>query len=122
MTDSRTTDFATPNSTVLEEFLPATGTRVSIVAGDGGDLAGLGADCLLVALLDGDDLELVASSVLGDKAAAVLATLEAVGASAKLEKVTRIPAPEGLGVESIAAVGLGDADPDSETIRRASGA
>ncbi|MFD5867722.1 leucyl aminopeptidase [Corynebacterium sp. NPDC060344] len=122
MTDSRTTDFATPNSTVLEEFLPATGTRVAIAAGDAGDIADLGADCLLVALLDGDDLELVASSVLGEKASEVLAQLELVGASAKLEKVTRIPAPEGLGVATIAAVGLGDSDPDAETIRRASGA
>lgn len=122
MTESRTTGFATPNSAVLEKVLPATGTRISIEAGGGRALADLGADCLLVALLDGDDLELVASSVLGDKAADVLAQLEAVGASAKLEKVTRIPAPEGFGVASIAAVGLGDADPDSETIRRASGA
>ncbi len=122
MTDSRTNGFATPNSEVLGQLLPATGTRISIEAADGRDLADLGADCLLVALLDGDDLELVASSVLGDAAAGVLAQLEAVGASAKLEKVTRIPAPEGLGVASIAAVGLGDGDPDSETIRRASGA
>lgn len=126
MTDSRTTspaaDFATPNSSVLAQFLPATGTRVDIVAGDASALPGLGADCLLVAVLDGDDLELVGSAALGGRAAEVLALLEAVGASASLEKVTRIPAPEGLGVASIAAVGLGDADPDAETVRRASGA
>lgn len=122
MTDSRTNGFATPNSTVLGQLLPATGTRVDVVAGGDAAVADLGADCLLVALLDGDDLELVASSALGDKAAEVLTLLEAVGASAKLEKVTRIPAPEGTGVATIAAVGLGDGDPDSETIRRASGA
>ncbi|WP_305764035.1 M17 family peptidase N-terminal domain-containing protein, partial [Corynebacterium sp. HMSC11E11] len=122
MTTSRNTGFVTPNSAVLEEVLPATGTRVSIEAAGDRALADLGADCLLVALLDGEDLELVASSVLGDKAADVLAQLEAVDASAKLEKVTRIPAPEGCGVASVAAVGLGDADPDAETIRRASGA
>ncbi|MGV3115200.1 leucyl aminopeptidase [Corynebacterium freneyi] len=122
MTTSRNTGFVTPNSAVLEEVLPATGTRVSIEAAGDRALADLGADCLLVALLDGEDLELVASSVLGDKVADVLAQLEAVDASAKLEKVTRIPAPEGCDVASIAAVGLGDADPDAETIRRASGA
>lgn len=122
MTDSRTNGFATPNSTVLGQLLPATGTRVDVVAGGDAAVADLGADCLLVAVLDGDDLELVASSALGDKSAEVLTQLEAVGASAKLEKVTRIPAPEGTGVATIAAVGLGDGDPDSETIRRASGA
>ncbi|QGS33726.1 leucyl aminopeptidase [Corynebacterium xerosis] len=122
MTDSRTNGFATPNSTVLGQLLPATGTRIDVVAGGDAAVADLGADCLLVALLDGDDLELVASSALGDKAAEVLTLLEAVGASAKLETVTRIPAPEGTGVATIAAVGLGDGDPDSETIRRASGA
>ncbi|MFD8878817.1 leucyl aminopeptidase [Corynebacterium xerosis] len=122
MTDSRTNGFATPNSTVLGQLLPATGTRIDVVADGDAAVADLGADCLLVALLDGDDLELVASSALGDKAAEVLTLLEAVGASAKLETVTRIPAPEGTGVATIAAVGLGDGDPDSETIRRASGA
>lgn len=122
MTESRTTGFATPNSAVLDEVLPATGTRIDIVAGGDRAVADLGADCLLVALLDGDDLELVASSALGESAAAVLSLLEAVGASAKAGKVTRVPAPEGLGVDSIAAVGLGADDPDAESIRRASGA
>ncbi|MCP6717609.1 hypothetical protein NL524_30460, partial [Klebsiella pneumoniae] len=76
-TDSRTNGFATPNSTVLGQLLPATGTRVDVVAGGDAAVADLGADCLLVALLDGDDLELVASSALGDMAAEVLTLLEA---------------------------------------------
>ncbi|WP_298088407.1 leucyl aminopeptidase [uncultured Corynebacterium sp.] len=118
----RTGDEAvTPNSEVLRELLPAVGTRVDIVAGSADSLADSGADCLLVALLEGDDLELVASAALGDKASEVLSLLEAVDAKAKEGAVTRVPAPEGVGVASIAAVGLGDADPDAETIRRASG-
>ncbi|SDE28242.1 leucyl aminopeptidase [Rhodococcus tukisamuensis] len=54
---------------------------------------------------------------------AVLAHLTAVGATGRPEEVTRVPAPEGAGVTSILAVGLGKADDvDAEQVRRSAGA
>lgn len=47
---------------------------------------------------------------------------EAVGATGKADEVVRIPAPAGLAVASVLAVGLGNAaDIDSERIRHSAG-
>lgn len=111
---------APANAAVLTKYLPAVGTRVVL---ESGSEIPDNADCLLLALLDGEDgLELVAPSVIGSAAPEILEVLEAMGAKAKLESVTRIPAPAGFGVKTIAAVGLGDDAPNSESIRRAAGA
>ncbi|MEJ5920543.1 MULTISPECIES: leucyl aminopeptidase [unclassified Corynebacterium] len=116
--------FQTPNSEILLRHLPAVGTRIDIRAA-AADAATLpdSVECLVVAIMDGEDgLELVVPHVVGEYAKPLLEALEAVDANASLETTTRIPAPSGLGVQSVIAVGLGNTDPDAEIIRRASGA
>lgn len=54
---------------------------------------------------------------------ALLTALRAVGAKGKSEEITRVPAPAGLGVDSVLAVGLGAADKmDAEQVRKSAGA
>ena len=111
---------APANVEVLRQFLPAVGTRVILEPADEVPEA---TDAVVVAVIDGDDgLELVAPEAIGAAAKELLATLEAVSASAKAEAVTVIPAPESLNATVVAAVGLGADDVDAEDIRRASGA
>lgn len=55
-------------------------------------------------------------------AAALTASLAAVGATGNAEEVVRFPAPEGITASSVVAVSTGVADADAETIRRAAGA
>ncbi len=123
--------FHTPNSQILTELLPAIGTRVELLADDAGNTSSAasngstGGDTVIVVGLtksDAQDLELVAFDAIGEAAPKVLAGLEAVSASAKLESITRIPAPEGVAAQSIVAVGLGSGEVDSEEVRRAAGA
>ena len=61
----------------------------------------------------------VDEAVLGE----LLDTLQAVGATGRSEELTRVPAPAGLPVASVLAVGLGAADRiDAEQVRRSAGA
>lgn len=61
----------------------------------------------------------VDEAVLGE----LLDTLQAVGATGRSEELTRVPAPAGLPVGSVLAVGLGAADRiDAEQVRRSAGA
>ena len=61
----------------------------------------------------------VDESLLGE----LLDTLQAVGATGRSEELTRVPAPAGLPVASVLAVGLGAADRiDAEQVRRSAGA
>lgn len=68
------------------------------------------ADVLVVGLVPGDERpSLVEPGPLSaDVAAEITARLAAVGAEGKADQVHRVPAPEGLGVGSVLAVGLGD--------------
>lgn len=82
------------------------------------------AQALLIAAFKGEEgIELPGTSLL--KPAALREAYEsliAVGATGKANEVTRIPAPKKAEVDSIIAVGLGDAeDLDAETLRRAAG-
>ncbi|MFF0816979.1 leucyl aminopeptidase [Rhodococcus sp. NPDC003318] len=82
-------------------------------------------DVLVIGLTTGPDgPEASVGDALDDATAeAVLAGLVAVGASGKAEEVTRIPAPSGLPVTSIVAVGLGAPDAvDAEQVRASAGA
>lgn len=109
-----------PNAEVLARLLPAVGRRVRLA---GAAAAPAEADTLVVAVLDGEEgLELIADGALGGAAEEVLRGLQAVGAKGALERTTRIPAPAGLDVDSIIAVGLGAEDPDADAVRRAAGA
>ncbi|MFD6357701.1 leucyl aminopeptidase [Nocardia tengchongensis] len=59
----------------------------------------------------------------GETRDALLSALRAVGAKGKGEEVTRVPAPAGLGVDYVLAVGLGAADKvDAEQVRKSAGA
>ncbi|MBY6411410.1 leucyl aminopeptidase [Rhodococcus sp. BP-252] len=82
-------------------------------------------DVLVVALSTSEDgLELVITDDISDDAIAseLLDAFETVGATGKADELTRIPAPSGLAVNSVLAVGLGtSADIDDERIRRAAG-
>ena len=99
---------ASRNAAVLSNYLPAIGTRV-VIAADKSLPAD--ADAVLVALIDGEDgLELVAPEAIGSVAEQLLASFEAVSASAKAESVTTIPAPAGLDVDSVTGVGVGSED------------
>ncbi|GAA4480105.1 leucyl aminopeptidase [Rhodococcus olei] len=83
------------------------------------------ADVLVIGLTTGSDgPEASVGDVLDDATAeAVLAGLVAVGATGKAEEVTRIPAPSGLAVSSVLAVGLGSPDDvDAEQVRASAGA
>ncbi|MFC4602205.1 leucyl aminopeptidase [Rhodococcus kronopolitis] len=83
------------------------------------------AEVLVIGLTAGPDgPEPSVGEALDDAAVeTVLAHLTAVGATGRAEELTRIPAPEGLGVSSILAVGLGRADDvDAEQVRRSAGA
>ncbi|PRQ11120.1 leucyl aminopeptidase [Corynebacterium sp. 13CS0277] len=87
--------------------------------------ASLPEDCealLIPVLSDGDGLELP-SVGLGDQVDRDLLTaLGAVKATGQAGEVTRVPAPEGLPVEMVIAVGLGEDDSvDAEALRRAAG-
>ncbi|WP_439646939.1 leucyl aminopeptidase [Millisia brevis] len=79
-------------------------------------------EVLLLGLLPGDDgPTLVGGEILGPAAEAILASLIAVGATGKTDKFTRIPTPPGSPVASIAAIGLGSAEPDDDAVRWAAG-
>ncbi|AJW38670.1 Cytosol aminopeptidase PepA [Rhodococcus sp. B7740] len=82
-------------------------------------------DVLVVALSTSDDgLELAITDDISDDAvaAALLDAFESVGATGKADELVRIPAPSGLSVDSVLAVGLGSAaDIDSERIRQSAG-
>lgn len=82
-------------------------------------------DVLVVALSTSDDgLELAITDDISDDAvaAALLDSFESVGATGKADELVRIPAPSGLSVDSVLAVGLGSAaDIDSERIRQSAG-
>lgn len=83
---------------------------------------------LVIGLTSADDGPVIApadafNDVLdADTRAALVAALRAVGAKGKPEELTRIPAPAGLGVDSVLAVGLGPAEKvDAEQIRKSAG-
>ncbi|WLP90339.1 leucyl aminopeptidase [Gordonia sp. NB41Y] len=81
---------------------------------------------LIAAAPDSDDAPtlLLAADVLDDaQAAAISGALVAVGAGGSHGEVTRIAAPESLGVSVVVAVGLGDeaAVDDDEKVRQAAG-
>ena len=82
-------------------------------------------DVLVVALSTSDDgLELAITDDISDDAVAseLLDAFESVGATGKADELVRIPAPSGLAVSSVLAVGLGNAaDIDSERIRQSAG-
>ncbi|MDV8054372.1 MULTISPECIES: leucyl aminopeptidase [unclassified Rhodococcus (in: high G+C Gram-positive bacteria)] len=82
-------------------------------------------DVLVVALSTSDDgLELAITDDISDDAvaAALLDAFESVGATGKADELVRIPAPSGLSMDSVLAVGLGSAaDIDSERIRQSAG-
>ena len=82
-------------------------------------------DVLVVALSTSDgDLELAITDDIADDAVAtaLLDAFESVGATGKADELVRIPAPSGLSVDSVLAVGLGSAgDIDSERIRQSAG-
>ncbi|MFC9788691.1 leucyl aminopeptidase [Rhodococcus sp. NPDC127528] len=82
-------------------------------------------DVLVIGLTTGPDgPEASVGEVLDDATAeAVLAGLVAVGATGKAEEITRIPAPAGMTVSSVLAVGLGAPDAvDAEQVRASAGA
>ncbi|WP_067541634.1 leucyl aminopeptidase [Nocardia crassostreae] len=86
------------------------------------------ADVLVIGLTSTDDGPAIAPAdafgdVLdADTRAALLTALTAVGAKGKSEELTRVPAPAGLPVDSVLAVGLGAADKvDAEQIRKSAG-
>ncbi|TSE01168.1 leucyl aminopeptidase [Skermania sp. ID1734] len=89
---------------------------------------GTDVDVLVVGLAGGEHGPTLATGAefLGSFANAVLDSLRAVGAKGKAEQTIRIPAPEGLGVASVLAVGLGElateSDARAEQIRKAAGA
>ncbi len=92
-------------------------------------VVGIGdADVLVVGLFSGEDGPVLAPSdafedVLGDAREALVEQLRAVGAKGKAEELTRVPAPEGLGVTSVLAVGLGaEEKADAEQVRKSAGA
>ncbi|GAB4587671.1 leucyl aminopeptidase [Nocardia sp. IFM 10818] len=87
------------------------------------------ADVLVIGLTNSDDGPAIAPAdafgdVLdADTRAALLTALNAVGAKGKSEELTRVPAPAGLPVDSVLAVGLGAADKvDAEQVRKSAGA
>lgn len=87
------------------------------------------ADVLVIGLTTSEDGPVLAPAdtfedVLdADTRAALLSAVRAVGAKGKLEELTRIPAPAGLGVDFVLAVGLGSLDKlDTEGVRKAAGA
>ncbi|MGV9679446.1 leucyl aminopeptidase [Nocardia sp. NPDC003482] len=92
-------------------------------------VVGIGdADVLVVGLFSTDDGPVIAPTdafedVLGgDVRAALVEQLRAVGAKGKGEELTRVPAPEGLGVTSVLAVGLGSPEKaDAEQVRKSAG-
>ena len=73
---------------------------------------------------DDDPPAVVGADLLPDGVAETIATqVAAVGAKGKPEEVTRIPAPAGLAVRSVLAVGLGAPDKvDAEQVRKSAGA
>lgn len=82
-------------------------------------------DAIIVAIFEGEDsIELAGGEILDfifstEQQAAILTQLEAVGAKATANSITRVP---GTDVAPVIAVGLGKADLlDDETLRRASG-
>ncbi|HEY5855708.1 MAG TPA: leucyl aminopeptidase [Aldersonia sp.] len=83
-------------------------------------------DVLILGLTTSDDgpPAVVGADLLPAGVADTLATqLVAVGAKGKPEELTRIPAPEGLSVRSVLAVGLGAPDKvDAEQVRKSAGA
>lgn len=76
------------------------------------------AEVLIVGLTPGDDGPTVAGDA--PAAEAITAAVRALGAKGKPDEVTKIPAPDGIGVASVVAVGLG-ADPSAEQIRKSAG-
>jgi leucyl aminopeptidase len=90
------------------------------------DTIGTEVDVLVVGLVGGDDgpeLHGVGATLADTAARSLREQLIAVGASDKAEATTRVPAPAGLGVRSVLAVGLGDPEKiDAEQIRKSAGA
>ncbi|MBO0853646.1 MAG: leucyl aminopeptidase [Nocardia sp.] len=93
------------------------------------DSIGPDTDVLVIGLLSGDDGPAIAAADVFDDVldestrAQLLAALSAVGATGKAEELTRIPAPEGLGVSSVLATGLGSEDKlGPEQLRKSAGA
>lgn len=83
------------------------------------------ADVLVVGVTstDGDPELLLGDGVIDEAVLAdILDALVAVGATGRSEELTRVPAPAELAVDSVLAVGLGDADKvDAEQVRRSAG-
>ncbi|MRH92085.1 leucyl aminopeptidase [Nocardia sp. SYP-A9097] len=87
------------------------------------------ADALVIGLTSSEDGPVIAPAdafedVLdSDTRAALLSSLRAVGAKGKSEEITRVPAPAGLDVDFVLAVGLGAAEKvDAEQVRKSAGA
>ncbi|MFJ4651466.1 leucyl aminopeptidase [Nocardia sp. NPDC088792] len=87
------------------------------------------ADVLVIGLTSSEDGPAIAPAdtfddiLDSDTRDALLTALRAVGAKGKSEEITRVPAPAGLGVDSVLAVGLGAADKmDAEQVRKSAGA
>jgi leucyl aminopeptidase len=90
------------------------------------DAIGSDVEVLVVGLVSGDDgpaPHAVAEFFDPAVTAALRESLIAVGASGKSEQTQRVPAPAGLPVRSVLAVGLGEADAiDAEQVRKSAGA
>lgn len=77
----------------------------------------------LVAGSDGAALHGVEGILDAETATTLLTKLRAVGASGKAEQTVRIPAPEGIAVDSVLGVGLGACDKlDADQVRKSAGA
>lgn len=86
-------------------------------------------DVLVIGLVGSDDGDIqiaadgLANVLNADTRTQLLKALQTVGAKSKAEHTSRIPAPVGLPVTSVLAVGLGAADKvDAEQVRKSSGA
>ncbi|MGF7124470.1 leucyl aminopeptidase [Rhodococcus sp. AG1013] len=106
--------------------MPATSSPTRSLGPDVALAGSLGkrVDVLVIGLTTGSDgpEALLGSGVDEDVLAALLDDLQAVGATGKAEELTRVPAPAGLSVSSVLAVGLGAADKiDAEQVRKSAG-
>lgn len=81
------------------------------------------ADVLVIGLTSGDDGPSVAGTgvLSGETTAELLTLAKAVGAKGKAEEITRVPAPDGLSVTSVVAVGLGSEPVGAEQVRKSAG-
>lgn len=121
MSDSSYAAGKSLNREILAQFLPAVGRRVTLQAAEGDSLPA-NVDAVVVALLKGEDgLEVLAPQPISEAAKELLTSFEAVGATGAAESVTVIPAPAALEATVVIGTGLGEAEPDAEAVRRASG-